>query len=86
MTGADPNHGSYAAYQYCRNHPDGPCAACREAANAYMRAWRARNQPTGTSAHQRARARALRRLGRLYPADLQRLLHEELEKENDDDG
>lgn len=76
-------HGTYARYQQHNRQGETPCDACREAAAQYARDYRARAMPGAVNekANNRARHRALWRLAQMYPADFNRLVFEEQEKE-----
>lgn len=78
MNRDDPRHGTYAGAQKHRHDAEEVCPPCREAAAAYIRAWR----KTAKQDHVRnlARKRALSALARAHPADYERLYVTEVNK------
>jgi len=79
-TTIEPEHGSYAGYQWHRKNGEPPCDECVLANSSYQTAWR-RNNPDKHAAQQRtqyARIRALRKLAKLHPEDMRQLYQQEL--------
>lgn len=61
-----------------------PCEPCREANREWMRAYRT-ERPSAylkTKNRQNARTRAMTRLAQLHPGDMERLLQEEMERDD----
>ena len=75
--------GTYSAYQAHKRAGEDADPACRRAAADYLAAWRT-DHPVGRAEERRrnrARSKALRRLGRMHSDELQALILEELANE-----
>jgi hypothetical protein len=72
-------HGTYAAYQRCKNRSEGPCDPCKAACTAYIRDYRASHPEARTRDRwiNNTRSRALQRLADEYRARYQEILDEE---------
>jgi hypothetical protein len=74
-----PEHGTYAGWNWHQRTKTPCCEPCREAARAYRRRWRTKNPATRLEEERmtKVRGRALWRLAAIHPTEFHALVQDE---------